>query len=553
MKTIMLIAGIILCLTVNSQQIHTKAYNLILEDSKAETHSGILSVDAKPMSFPANPGAIDPAYFESTETDSTLTQTSFKNLQNKSNYSAFITAGIFGTSDGNVPFWMRSMKYGNVPTNGISFSLLGGLKKDYESTNRPKLMDWGAGFESRVNAGNHSNFIILEAYAKIRLSIFELKGGRFREQIGLVDSTLSSGAFSLSGNALGIPKIEAGIPEFWNVPLTNEVIAIKGNLAHGWMGTQLLNENVPDILIGESDAYLHQLTAYGRIGKPQWKIRLYGGLNHLAMWGNENQIFPEWGLSDVKVFKYVLLGKKYGTATVPSSKIGNHLGSIDQALELETDQILFTGYHQFFYDVGALAKLANVKDGLWGISLKNRQSEPGAFYWNKLLFEFFDSKSQGGEIDSKPRPSGAENYYNNFLYYYGWFYKGENIGNPLLTSKKYLKEGYPTTEDQYFPNTRIIAFHGGTEFKYNDWHCSGLLTYSINLGAYATSPAERKRPDIIVYHDPPYFPKLKQLSAFFESHRELQNGFEIGIQMAIDQGDLLYNSVGGGITLTKRW
>jgi hypothetical protein len=46
-----------------------------------------------------------------------------------------------------------------------------------------------------------------------------------------------------------------------------------------------------------------------------------------------------------------------------------------------------------------------------------------------------NSKSQGGEPDAKITPSGDEDYYNNYLYERGWTYHGENLGNPLFTSK----------------------------------------------------------------------------------------------------------------------
>lgn len=154
-------------------------------------------------------------------------------------YHAFLNAGLFGTNKRNVPFWMRSMQYGNVPLDGISVSLIAGAFKEYKTNAKYNLMDWGAGFEGRFNFSNQSEFILIEAYTKMRLSIFELKGGRFREKIGLVDSTLSSGAFSLSGNALGVPKIEVGIPNYWNIPLTNELIALKGKIAYGWMDRQI--------------------------------------------------------------------------------------------------------------------------------------------------------------------------------------------------------------------------------------------------------------------------------------------------------------------------
>lgn len=306
------------------------------------------------------------------------------------------------------------------------------------------------------------------------------------------------------------------------------------------------------ILIPGIEAYLHQLSIYGRLGKPNWKVKLFGGLNHFVIWGHEKDMYSDWGLSGFETFKHVLMGKAYGTNNIPTSKVDNHIGSIDQTMEWEMDHVLMTGYHQFFYDVGAIATLANGKDGLWGFSIKNRQIKSTNFNWKKFLFEFLYSKSQGGEIDSKPRASGAEDYYNNFEYYNGWSYKGENLGNPLFTSKKYIKENFPTRSSQYFPNNRIIAFHAGTEFELKKWFCRGLLTYSLNYGTYSTSPGERFG-NIVNYHNPPYFQKINQLSAYFETHRILRNGLELGIQLAFNKGELLYNSMGSGISLTKRW
>ncbi len=530
MKTILIIIGLTWCLIGEAQNNVAKNDSLQLDQI-----SNVLSYNTK------NNISYYPSKFQN-----------ILNTQAKQLYHAFLSAGIFATSNENVPFWMRSMKSGSIPLDGISVSLIGGAFKEYEHETTQRLMDWGAGIEGRTNAGNKSEFILVEAYAKVRLSIFELKGGRYRQQIGLVDSTLSSGAFALSGNALGIPKVEAGIADYWNVPLTNKVIAIKGNIAHGWMGTQRLNIDGNTIPIPDKSAYLHQLSAYGRIGKPNWKVKLYGGINHFVTWGLENEMYADWDLSKFETFKYVVIGKPHGTNSAPTSKVGNHIGTIDQSLEWDIGNIRYTGYHQFFYDVGALATFANAKDGLWGISLKNLESKSSSFRWNKFLFEFLYSKSQGGEVDSKPRNSGAEDYYNNFEYYNGWSYIGENLGNPMITSKKYLKEEYPVKQFQYFPNNRLIGFHSGAEFEINNWFCKGLLTYSINYGTYRTCPSERFG-TTIYYYDPPYFPKVNQLSAYFESHRVLKNSFELGIQLAIDNGELLYNSIGGGIYLTKRW
>jgi hypothetical protein len=552
MKVIIILIGLVFCMTGKSQQ-NPVITDIFLSENIDYNFSENMDFNKKENireAFNSTEGVTKKPEFEIA--NNLLEPSVFKNSKQDQNFHAFMNVGFFGTSKGNVPFWMRSMKSGSIPTDGISVSLIGGAFKEY-NTETKKLVDWGAGFEGRANAGTNSELILIEAYTKLRFSIFEIKGGRFREHIGLVDSTLSTGAFSLSGNALGVPKIEAGIANYWNVPLTKGFIAIKGNFAHGWMDKQILRKNIDTTPVPHDDAYFHQLSAYGRIGKHDSKIRLFGGLNHLVVWGLENELYSNWGLSDFETFKYVIMGKPFGKNNIPTSKVGNHVGTIDQAMEWETEQILFAGYHQFFYDVGALATFANAKDGLWGISLKNKQTKTNNFHWNKFLFEFMYSKSQGGEIDSKPRASGAEDYYNNFEYYNGWSYKGENMGNTLFTSKKYLRDGFPTLTRQYFSNNRIIAYHGGAEFDINNWYCKGLLTYTLNYGTYTTSTGERGLGSTIHLYNPPYFPKSNQFSVYFESYRILRNGMELRIQLAFDKGDLLYNSVGSGISLTKRW
>lgn len=468
-------------------------------------------------------------------------------------YGAFISTGLTATTDGSVPFWMRSRQYGNNPIDGLSGSLIAGAHKDYVQHRNP-LFDWGAGVEARVNAGSDSEIILIEAYAKARLGIMQLKAGRSRDITGLVDTTLSSGAFAMAGNTLGIPKIEFSFHDYWEVPLTRGLIAIKGTLAHGWMGNVELNKEDDNTVLNYSvDSYFHQKSAYGRLGKPNWKVKLYGGFNHQVVWGNETQIYPEWGLSKAKTFQYVFIGKAYGNNSVPASKVGNHMGSIDQAIEWDMGPVFVTAYHQFFYEVGGLIKLANATDGLWGVSVKNQTESRSRFQWHKFLFEFLYSKSQGGEIDSKPRPSGSEDYYNNFLYYDGWSYQGENLGNPLFTSKKYIREGLPTKDGQYFPNNRLMAFHAGADFRFDDWQCKALLTYSVNWGTYLTSPGTRLFGDVVAYFPPPYFPTVNQFSASIESRKQLRKGYELAIQLATDQGDLLYNSVGAAVSITKRW
>ena len=489
-------------------------------------------------------------YLEQPSSNATFNKQN--NIGTTKSYGAFIQTGFVSTSDGLVPFWMRSLQYGSIPYDGVSGYVLAGAHKDY-SKNPKQLLDWGASFEGRFNAKDTKNeFLLVEGYLKGRISVFEIKGGRFKEFTGLVDSTLSSGAFSLSGNALGIPKIEIGFPEYWNIPFTGKLFAVKWNISHGWTGQYAYR------YYGRVDTYYHQKSLYGRLGKPNWKIKFYGGMNHQVLWGGEDDVYKNrgWELSTWEAFKYVFWGKAYGNGGVPNSKIGNHLGSVDQAVTYETKQLLFTGYHQFYYEAGALAKFANVKDGLFGISVMNKSSvDNRIFKWKKVLFEFLYSKSQGGEPDSKPRPSGFEDYYNNSYYVAGWTYEGENLGTPFFTPRKYTREDLaaPKWSFQNFANNRIKLFHLGAEFDFYGVSLKTLLSFSQNYGNYTTSPEGRGRNTYVYHFAPPYFGKQNQFSGYLNASKEIGNGFVLGAKIALDRGDLLYNSVGGSFTLTKRW
>ena len=139
------------------------------------------------------------------------------------------------TSNGTVPFWLRSNQFGSVPLDGASLSLIGFARKDFES-GKDKLFDWGASFEGRANLGQGSSLTLIEGYGKVRLGIFELRAGRSKKIIGLCDTTLSSGSWSASGTNLGIGGGTLSVIS--GLYPVGELFAFKGNHSHGWMGTK---------------------------------------------------------------------------------------------------------------------------------------------------------------------------------------------------------------------------------------------------------------------------------------------------------------------------
>lgn len=464
------------------------------------------------------------------------------------NFNVEATAGYI--SSDYVPFWLRSNQFGSIPLDNVSMSLIGSVRKDYDSKSN-KIFDWGASLEGRANIGSKSDFYLIEGYGKFRISIFEMKAGRSKEILGLCDSSLSTGAFSVSGNSLGIPKIEISIPEFYSIPVFGKLFSFKGNYSHGWIGD--LSVNMMDGSVDSLKTYLHQLSFYGRLGKPGWKLQLFGGINHQVQWGSEAEYYgDDYTLSDIEAYWYIVSGKPYGTSTIPTSKIGNHLGSIDMGAEYYFSDLRLFAYHQFFYDVGALYHLANLRDGLSGISLTNTKSVTNhSFKWNKILLEFFFSKNQAGESWSPVTPSGDENYYNNDTYIEGWSYKGIGVGNPLIGTRYGVREELPDDPYDYFINNRVVALHFGFEGSVKNWDFIIKTSYSLNYGTFGTSEEGHSLGE--THYPPMYgiFPETRQLSSYFEANKVFKNHLKFGFTGAFDAGDLYYNSYGLLLKVSK--
>ncbi|SDD87256.1 Capsule assembly protein Wzi [Dyadobacter soli] len=452
------------------------------------------------------------------------------------------------TSNDQVPFWMRSNQFGSVPLSGASASLIGSARVDYD-TSRTKLFDWGAGVQVRGNAGKGSNLTLIEGYGKLRIGIFQLQGGRIKQVMGLSDTLLTSGNYAISGNALGIPKVEISIPEYYAIPFLGRFVAFKGNFAHGWIGKTPVQYGDTNM----TTTQFHQKSLYVRLGKPASKLKLYGGFNHQVFFGDEKYVWSErsfrnkkFNLSEWKTYEYIVLGKVWNW-----SKVGNHIGSIDLGLEYALKNSRLLIYRQTFYEVGGLAHLSNVMDGLHGISLTNTRTDSKRVKWNKLLLEVLLTKNQGGETWSKVTPSGDEDYYNNYMYTEGWSYNGTGLGNPLITAQKDMRPGQPHYPKDYFANNRVIAFHAGGDVDFNEWNMLARLTYSINYGTFGTSPQGHTTGETHTQPIYGFFEPTNQFSGFVEVGRALKNNMRVSGTAALDQGRLLNNSFGLQLKLSK--
>jgi hypothetical protein len=443
-------------------------------------------------------------------------------------------AGLYGgysTSD-NIPLWLRSNQNGDFPGGGISYGILGIFSKDY-GKNDPRSFDWSACLEGRINLGQRSDFRLIQGNARAKLSVIELSAGRSRDITGLCDTLLSSGSFSVSGNALGIPKLEISIPEFFILPFFDGLLAIKGDFSHGWLGkTDLRNLEYKELFL---DSYFHQKSLYGRLGRNASKAKFYGGMNHQVFWGSENEIYESgFALSKLETFVYVFIGKNYGTDDIPTSKIGNHLGSIDLAFEYDFRMIRLFAYRQNFYDFGKVFNPRNYKDGLSGLKIINKQYIGKDIQLKGILFEFLNTRNFSGVRGD----SEVQDYYNNFQYIKGWSYKGIGLGTPFISQKNLTRDGL-ASDDNYFINNRVKAYHLGSEGSFLGLDYIAKMSYSKNFGTYKTSE---------VYNT---FNEIGQFSGMIRLSRNLGNGLEICVLTAFDCGKLYNNSSGLIVGISK--
>lgn len=469
------------------------------------------------------------------------------------------------TSNHVVPFWIRSNQFGSIPLDGASGGLLVRAAKNYAISGEwttyrdtaSSAWDWGYGLEARANIGHKALVRLIDAHVKVRYAMFEAKLGRTKDVMGLNgDTLLSSGNFAVSGNALGVPMLDIRIPQYYRLPWFDGLFSFKGNFANGFMGKMPINTDV--FLIPSSSnslsTLLHQKSLYGRLGKPHWRVNLYGGINHQVQWGSEKKVYGDrYTLNSMETLWYVFWGKPYGAPSIPRSKLGNQQGSVDLGVSYDWDDIQLMAYRQNIYDVGAISKLANIVDGLNGITLTNKEynTTEKNWDWQKLLFEFFYSKDQAGYPWSKPTASGDEDYYNNYYYTDGWSYKKQGVGSPLIIPAHTAKKGQAHNPSDYFISNRVVAGHLGLRGRLYRWNVQSKLTFVRHYGTFATSVYGKSTGDR--WH-PPHdetFSPVSQFSAFIDAERELRNNFFLGLRVAIDQGQLLDNSVGGQVSLRK--
>ena len=470
--------------------------------------------------------------------------------QPKSLHQAYVEVGGLASSAERTPFWLRANQFGIVPYAAPVGTLRAGLTGSVLLTDttgqyarKPPSRAWVLSYGAEVvgNAGKESQLLAPEYYVKLAHRQLQLVVGRRREVVGLVDTALTSGSYSWSGNALPIPKVLFGTKGFAPIG-RRKWLAINAFIAHGWFANTNYMQR----------SYLHQKSVIFRVGKPSSAVRLYAGINHNTQWGGHSDSldyhyavngqlpdqlrdFPNVlfairtdGLDNLRItsFDYVNL-------------YGNHVGNIDFGFELRLPSVLLMLYHQHSFDDSSGMFFKNVPDGLSGLRIQPVKHGTSGFRVDDLLLEFLTTLDQSGPVFN---PSagllGADNYFNNRQYQEGWAYKNHIIGTPFITLKQDTKPVYQQTTGWIVNNNRVQMAHIGMRATVAQrMNLVAKVSYSRNYGV----PGE------------PLPGAPMQLSSLVQVGMPLSwlGGLSLTASAAADFGQLYTNAVGAYVGLRK--
>ena len=457
-----------------------------------------------------------------------------------------------------IPFWLRANQYGIVPRGENVPTLRAGLRVDYYGPPKTALdslrasqrrVDWGWGFDVAANANAASArtpsvdalaFVLPEAYVKVRVRGIEGWAGRRREIIGLADSTLSTGSYSWSGNA--VPPLKIQLNTVGWVPLTRWLY-LNALYAQGWFEY--------DRFIRGS--MLHQKALYLRIGKATGKLWLFGGMNHSVQWGGNNESLPSSFIRNSQLpasfhdYIDIVLGSSLGGRNVDTTKyspfdagnrIGNHLGTVDLGMEIRGKAVSVFLYRQSIYEDGSLFYLINIADGLHGARFTNNRPNRGGFRLNRAVLEYLNTYSQGGSTfeggDGAKR--GRDNYFNHGQYRDGWSSYGRTIGTPFIAPATDLPSRYPG--NAFTNNNRVRVYHVGLSGQFSaKVGFTGKFSYSQNVGIY----------------DAPFATTATQFSGMLGLYSQINwlGGTVLNTTVGYDKGDLYENNLGFFVSLKK--
>ena len=374
-------------------------------------------------------------------------------------------------------FYLVHNRWGTV-SNSQRFFFAGSL-----DISRQLSENWQV--EAKIGFRNEN---LYQANLGLSWKQFHLNAGRRKRILGGIEQNiLTSGSLALGANSLPIPQIDLE-SDYINFPFSNGIVKVKGGISQGWF---------------ENDRYIRSSRLHQKYAKVMIDLeaeigfRGYGSLIHFAQYGGTS-LLGEKQPSGLDDFLKVFFGKGANpSGSGENNGLGNHLGITEFGFDQKIgNYLLQVNYQKPFEDQGSIQPIS-FKDFLLGIQLVF----PDKSKLKKIYFEWVRTMSQSGpglpdSTDEYPSREdnfgyeigGRDDYYNNWLYQYGWTYKGSILSNPLFLTYNWALNFLPVFanyENQVI-NNRIKAFHIGMLYMPKEGlNLRFMFTFSKNYGTYA--------------------------------------------------------------------
>lgn len=449
----------------------------------------------------------------------------------RQNLSSFVEYGASLHTGENTPLWQVSNRHGLSSIDNNTY-LRGGAF--YVDTIRNWRLEGGV--DMAVASGFTSTFVLQQAYADVRYKWLGLFAGSREIGSPLLNQQLSSGGLTWSGNARPIPQIGVGVPEYIQVLPR---LALKAEISYGWF----TDNNYQKHQVGEGYWYTksikyHHKSGFLRIGVPQgrWQLDLgfsmdvqFGGYKSAGM--DAGDLGNSW-----KDYFKVLIPSRGDESSPEGEQIafqGNSMGSEHIRMTYRHDDFSLSAYLENYYDDLTGMGKRNGFDGLWGIEYKSGRRQA----INGFVVEYYQTTHQSGPMHGLDysvveKTTGADDYYNND-WYPGWVHWGMAIGNPLIASPIYNKDG-----DMTFKYNRIRAIHLGWSGDISsEWTYLAKLSYNKTWGT-----PFKPIPDILE--------NFSTFASFFYAPRKWK-GWCFETSVAFDFGEIYGDNLGCQLKVHK--
>jgi len=439
----------------------------------------------------------------------------------------------FGTtlhSGDHTPFWQVSKQHGlsslkdNAYLRGAT-TIHGDLRKwKYE-----------AGVDLAVATGFTSDFVIQQLYADFNYKKWGISVGSKEINSPLLNPELSSGGLTWSGNSRPIPQVRGGLIDYIRIAPR---VRMKAEASFGWF----TDNNYQKHQVGEGFWYTKSIKyshrdLFFQFGLPEGKwifdlgFTLDSQFGGYRMSGDTKLDLGNKFINYLKAF--IPMSGDEEVSSAERYFQGNFVGSEHFKLTYRNPDFLLSLYYENYFDDLSGARKQNGFDGLWGVEFQPHLCP----FINAVVLEYYQTTNQSGSFHGTNhpdvgKPNGNDNYYNNGLYP-GWVHWGMGIGNPLVASPIYNKNG-----NMIFLYNRVKAFHlawNGDITK--EWRYTAKFTYNRTWGTH-----NRPLPEI-----------WENFSTFVEvgyTPRKLQT-WDFLLSGALDMGEIYGDNFGAQLKIKK--